>query len=101
MVLILEDISQLITDTLGITNRSVNIPVRMTIDPVINLTICNEVSQLRCEGTIDRTTLKLFRHKSKRWNMMCGYNNVFSLALGNCLLYEIKAFQMLFIEAFC
>ena len=44
MVLILEDISKLIADTLGITNRSVNISVRMPIDPVINPAICNEVS---------------------------------------------------------
>ena len=52
MVLVLENISQLIAYTLGITNSSVNVPMRMTIDPVINPAICNEVAQLGCECTI-------------------------------------------------
>lgn len=54
-----EHISQLIGDTLCLANHSVNVPVRMPVNPVVGSTIHNKVILLRRECAVNTTSLEV------------------------------------------
>ena len=93
-MLVAMNIAQLITNDLGLSYYSIDIRMRMAIDPSIDATISNEVAQLCCKCTIQRRILMLWRHNGQSWKMMSNHNNMFSFTLFNSLLYKLQTFLM-------
>ena len=59
LVLSGEHISQLIGNTLRLSNHAVNIPVRMPVNPVIGPTILHEIVFLGRESTVNPASLEV------------------------------------------
>ena len=51
-ILTIVDIAELVADDAGIADCCINIGVRVSENPRIDTAISDDVSQLRCEGTI-------------------------------------------------
>lgn len=59
LVLFGKHISQLIGNTLRLSNHAVNIPVRMPVNPVIGPTILHEIVFLGRESTVNPASLEV------------------------------------------
>ena len=97
-MLITKRISKLIADALSITYHSINIAMRVTINPIINITVHNIIMQFYCECTIRLTSFKLRRKHFERWNMVSHHYFCFSTTVTNRFFYKIQTALMLFIE---
>ena len=59
IVLICEDISQLVADKLRSAYLFVNIPMGVTVNPVLRPASLNEIIFIRNKGTIDAASLEI------------------------------------------
>ena len=61
MVLAREDVSQLVTDKLRSANQFVNIPVGVTVNPVLSATFLDKTVLVCNEGSIDTAPFEIGR----------------------------------------
>lgn len=73
-MLITEGVSQLVGHNLRITDDGIDIRVRVTVDPGVDTTVCNEFTQFRRKCGIDQGVLMLLRNDKPRRQMMRHYN---------------------------
>ena len=59
-VLVMESITELVTNAASGTDSLVNIAMGMTVNPVVDAASCNIVSKFDGEGSVDTTSLKLW-----------------------------------------
>lgn len=71
---ILENITELVADTLGSADGLVYVPVRVSVYPIVYRAVGDESSQLNSEGSVDTTVLELRRHKLEGRDMMRSYD---------------------------
>ena len=95
LLLALENITELIAYTLGVANCFVYVSVRMTIDPVVDTAVCDEVAKLRCECPVDGTSFELARHQFKRWHMVSCHDYMLGATCGHASFDELAAPIML------
>ena len=60
-MLICEDISQLVADKLRSANLFVNIPVGVTVDPVLRPAALDEIIRIGNKGTVDAAPFDISR----------------------------------------
>ena len=59
IVLFCEDVAQLVADKMRHANLFVNIPVGMTVNPILSTAFLDEIVLIRNKGTIDAASLKI------------------------------------------
>lgn len=70
----------------------------MTIDPVVDTAVCDEVAKLRGECPVDGTSFELVRHQFKRWHMVSRHDYMLGATCGHASFDELTAPIMLLIE---
>ena len=94
-VLVVIDVTQLVAHDSRIANHGVDIRVRMAVDPHINATVSNEITQFRREGPIQYRAFVLIGHHCQRRQMMRNHNDVLGRTILDSLLQELEAFLVL------
>ncbi len=59
IVLFCEDVAQLVADKMRPANLFVNIPVGMTVNPILCAAFLDEIVLIRNKGTVDAASLKI------------------------------------------
>ena len=87
-MLIVIDVAQLVAHDSRVANHGVDIRVRMAVNPHINATVSNEITQFRGESPIQHRAFVLWGHHRQRWQMMRNHNDVLGRTFLNRLLQE-------------
>ena len=95
----MRNITQLVGNAFGIAYDTFYVAVGMTINPVLNRAIGDKVKQFDRESPVDSAALKHRVGQQLRGYMMGSHNDVFGLALGNCILQKAEATLMFLIES--
>ena len=97
-VLVVIDVAQLVAHDSRIASHSVDVRMRMAVDPHINATVSNEITEFRGESPIQHRAFVLSGHHRQRWQMMRDHNDVLGRTLLDSLLQELETFLVLQIE---
>ena len=90
-MLVMEDITKLVTDTSGYANGLIDVSMGMPVNPVVDATGLYVVRQFNCECAIYAAAQKLWRHQLERRDMMCDNYLMLSSTLADRLLDEVEA----------
>ena len=82
-VFIFKNISHLIADYTGAANHSVNVGVRMPVNPGVDPAVGNQVFAFTGKGAVQRGTYMIRSHYLKCRQMMCNHDNMGRSALFN------------------
>ena len=87
----MRDIAELVGKNFRLTDLRVNVAMRVTINPVVDIRIRNIIAQLNRERAIDRAASKLLRGALLRWYMMSQYDLRLRFAFFHNLADKIEA----------
>ena len=100
-LLAMKGIAKLITYTPGVADCLVYIAVRMTVNPIVNTAVRDEIAKFRGKSTIDGTTFELISHQFKRRHMVSCHDDMLGAACRHASFDELAASFMLLIETLC
>ena len=98
IVLIWEDISQLVADKLRSANLFVNIPVGVTVDPVLRPASLDEIILIGNKGTVDAAPFEIRRWQLEGRQMVRHHNSFGGLGLIDRISQESHTSLMLLVE---
>ena len=97
-MLIREHIAQLVGQALGVAYHGIDVGVRVSVYPIVNVAVDDIVLQFYGERSVCLAALKLGMDHTERWHMMCDDNLMGCLRMCHSLLDEREASLMLDIE---
>lgn len=96
--LAMRDVAELVGEDMRVAENHIDIAMRVTINPVINIRTSNKIAQLNRECAIDNATLELLGRTLLRRHMMREHNLRICLAILHSLADKIEATFVLGIE---
>lgn len=80
---ILKNISHLVADYTGPANHSVDVGMRMPVDPGIDPAVCYQFSVFTGKGAVQHGPLMMWSHCLECWQMVCNHHDLGCRALLN------------------
>ena len=98
LMLVGEDIAQLVGQALGIAYPDIDVGVRVSVYPIVNVAVDDIVLQFDGERPVCLAALELGVEHTERWHMMGDDNLMGCLRMCHSFLDEREATPMLSIE---
>ena len=98
MVLIRANITQLVGDTTSRAYRPIDVAMRMTKYPAVNVAVGDEISQFHRESSVDTAVPELRSCQQQGWDVMSHHHLVLSLGLCHRFFNKSEASVMFLVE---
>lgn len=98
---VFKNIPHLIANDLCSVYLSINVGMRMPINPCVNATVGNKPTQFSCKSTIQHRTLMVRGDDLQCWKMMSHRHNVFRSTFCQTLFDKIQTETVHLIEFLC